>query len=84
MPERLVDDVEVDGPGVVHVEADRLAVGHDEPGVTDRAVGGARNAMIMMSSDPLSPVTVVFTESVVSTNLWKPSRSSSRLRSGTG
>ncbi len=45
---------------------------------------GARSAMIITSSEPLSPVTVVFTESVVSTNLVKPSFSSSRRRSGTG
>ncbi|SKX73467.1 Uncharacterised protein [Mycobacteroides abscessus subsp. abscessus] len=45
---------------------------------------GARNAMIMMSRSPLGPLTVVLTESVVSTNLVNPSFSSSRLRSGTG
>ncbi len=45
---------------------------------------GARRAMIMMSRSPLGPLTVCLTESSVSKNLWKPSFSSSRLRSGTG
>ena len=35
-----VQDVEIDGPGVVHVEADGLAVVDDQAGVADRAVGG--------------------------------------------
>ncbi|SLH70691.1 Uncharacterised protein [Mycobacteroides abscessus subsp. abscessus] len=45
---------------------------------------GARRAMIMMSRSPPGPVTVCLTESSVSKNLWKPSFSSSRRRSGTG
>ena len=38
--ELLEDDVEVDRPGVVHVEHCCLAVGDDEAGVADRAVSG--------------------------------------------
>ena len=45
---------------------------------------GARNATIITSRLPLSFVTVVFTESSVSTNFVNPSFSSSRRRSGTG
>ena len=45
---------------------------------------GARNATIMMSRLPFGPLTRCLTESSVSKNLWKPSASSSRRRSGTG
>lgn len=40
MAEFVVDDVEVDRPGVVHVETGGLSVGDDQPGIADGAVGG--------------------------------------------
>ncbi len=42
VPEFGFEDVEVDGPGVVHVERDGLAVGDHQSGVADGAVGRGR------------------------------------------
>ena len=39
-PKSASQHVEVDGPGVVHVERDGLAVVDHQAGVADRAVGG--------------------------------------------
>ena len=83
-PNSACENVKVDGPGVVHVERDGLAVGHHQAGVADGPSAGARNAMIITSRSPLGPLTRCLTESVVSKNRWNPSFSSSRRRSGTG
>ena len=40
LPEVRVHHVEIDGPGIVHVERDGLAVVDDQAGVPDRAIGG--------------------------------------------